>query len=367
MNTLSRWSIEKANEWYARQPWLVGCNFIPSNAINQLEMWQAETFDPATIDREMRLAAGIGFNTVRTYLHDLAWEADPSGFKQRINHFLEIADWYRIRPILVIFDDCWNPNPKIGVQPTPKPGIHNSGWVQSPGLEVVNCEAAWGRLEEYVSDIIGAFANDERLLFWDLYNEPGNSGNGEKSLPLLQAVFKWARSVNPVQPLSAGVWFDNKALNDFQLAASDVVTFHNYLPADNLERQIADLKAYERPLICTEWMARTCGSLVSTNLPVFSREKVGCLNWGLVSGKTNTIYQWQIMPDLTGSPAWFTGQIAGQNVWFHDLFIADGTPYDQNEIEMFKKFTSAHLTSGFRPPSIASMNSEGSEVLNSMS
>ncbi len=38
-----RWSVEKANEWYAKQPWLVGCNFIPSTAVNQLEMWQEET------------------------------------------------------------------------------------------------------------------------------------------------------------------------------------------------------------------------------------------------------------------------------------------------------------------------------------
>jgi len=128
-------------------------------------------------------------------------------------------------------------------------------------------------------DIICSFADDERILLWDLYNEPGNSGNGEKSLPLLESVFEWARAVNPSQPLTAGVWFDNKKLNDFQLTASDIITFHNYCPADNLERQIVELKIHRRPLICTKWMARTCGSLVNTNLPVFAQEKVGCLNW----------------------------------------------------------------------------------------
>ncbi|HVF26245.1 MAG TPA: hypothetical protein VNA23_10170, partial [Anaerolineales bacterium] len=226
MNTHSRWSIEKANEWYARQPWLIGCNFIPSNAINQLEMWQADSFDPTTIDSELSWAAGIGFNTVRTFLHDLAWEADSSGFKNRINHFLDIASRHGIRPILVIFDDCWNPNPAIGSQPVPKPGIHNSGWVQSPGLDVVNQDSStWGRLENYVRDIIGSFANDERILLWDLYNEPGNSGNGERSLPLVKSVFEWAWAVNPSQPLSVGVWFDNRELNEFQLAASDIITF----------------------------------------------------------------------------------------------------------------------------------------------
>ena len=340
MNTHSRWSTQKANEWYACQPWLIGCNFIPSNAINQLEMWQADTFDPTTIDRELSWAAGIGFNTIRTFLHDLAWEADARGFKNRIDHFLDIASLHGIRPILVIFDDCWNPNPAIGSQPMPKPGIHNSGWVQSPGLDVVNRDASsWGRLEQYVGDIIGSFANDERILLWDLYNEPGNSGNGEKSLPLVKSVFEWAWAANPAQPLSVGVWFDNKELNEFQLAASDIITFHNYSPAVDLQRQIVELETHVRPVICTEWMARTCGSLVNTHLPVFAEKNVGCINWGLVAGKTNTIHQWQVLQDLLNpAPSSFMDPGTEPNIWFHDLFSADGTPYDRTEIELFKKY-----------------------------
>ena len=346
MSTHSRWSIEKANEWYAHQPWLVGCNFIPSNAINQLEMWQAETFDPATIDRELSWAADIGFNTLRTFLHDLVWEADPDGFKQRLSQFLDIATRHGIRPMLVIFDDCWNSDPKIGSQPAPKPGVHNSGWVQSPGIAVVNRGAAvWGRLETYVQDIIGSFANDERILLWDLYNEPGNSNNKEKSLPLVEAVFDWARSANPSQPLTVGVWFDNKPLNEFQLAASDVITFHHYWEPEKLECEIVNLKAHGRPVICTEWMARTTGSLVRTNLPVFARENVGCINWGLVAGKTNTIYQWK---ELIPVKETIDLQI-GPEVWFHDLLCADGTPYDTTEIELFKTLTGVRRLSSSDP------------------
>ena len=336
MSTPSRWSVEKANAWYDRLPWLVGCNFIPSTAINQLEMWQAETFDPVTIDRELGWAAGIGFNTVRTYLHDLAWQVDPLGFKQRIDRFLEIAAGHSIRPIVVFFDDCWNCDPRIGPQPAPKPGVHNSGWVQSPGNDVLHQgPAAWDRLENYVKEILCAFADDERILLWDLYNEPGNGGNEDKSLPLLEAVFEWARAVNPIQPLSAGIWFENQLLNDFQLAASDVITFHHYWPAESLDRQIAALKVHGRPLICTEWMARSCGSLISTNLPVFAREKIGCLNWGLVAGKTNTIYPWQDLPGISTSVTRFTE--AEPELWFHDLFRADGSPYDRDEVELFRK------------------------------
>jgi len=336
----TRWSIEKANDWYSRQPWLVGCNFIPSNAINQLEMWQAETFDPLTIDRELGWAEGIGFNTIRTYLHDLAWVIDIDGFKQRIDQFLRIAARHRIRPIFVLFDDCWNTHPRAGKQPIPKPGVHNSGWVQSPGLEMVNRgPSAWGELEKYVLDIISTFANDARILLWDLYNEPGNRLNGSKSLPLVEAVFNWARLVRPSQPLSVGVWFKNKELNDFQLGASDIITFHNYNTAANLEHQIAELKKLGRPLICTEWMARTRSSLVQTNLPVFARERVGCLNWGLVAGKTNTIYPWLTILNDIIPMKWFRKSVSEPKVWFHDLFHADGTPYDPLEIALFQEYT----------------------------
>jgi hypothetical protein len=324
-----RWSKEKANGWYEGLPWLVGCNFIPSSAINQLEMWQADTFDPETIDRELGWAAGIGFNTIRVYLHNLAWEADADGFKERIDQFLGIAAQKGIKPLFVIFDDCWNADPQIGLQPEPIPSIHNSGWLQSPGLDIVNNPESWERLERYVVDIISAFAQDGRVLMWDLYNEPGNNENGEKSLPLVKKVLEWARSANPSQPLSIGVWADLPELNEFQLAASDVITFHNYEPADHLALQIAELEQYGRPLICTEWMARTRGSLVETNLPIFHQENVGCINWGLVAGKTNTIWQWG------------TGEGAPEpDPWFHDLFRRDGIPYSEKEIAWVTKLTS---------------------------
>ncbi len=328
----ARWSPERARAWYDRQPWLVGCNFIPSTAVNQLEMWQADTFDPDTIDRELGWAAKkLGFNTVRVYLHDLAWEVDAKGFKQRLERFLTIADRHGIRPLLVLFDDCWNPDPKPGKQPAPRPGVHNSGWMRSPGPKVVNDSKAWGRLERYVTDVLTTFGKDKRVLMWDLYNEPGNEKQGNRSLPLLKQTFAWARKARAEQPLTAGLWRYDKEfqqLNDYQLAASDVITFHHYSVPKGLERLIADLKKHGRPLICTEWMARTNNSKVATHLPIFHREKVGCYNWGLVSGKTQTIYPWGSKP---GSPE--------PKVWFHDLFRADGTPFDMKEIELFRTHT----------------------------
>lgn len=323
-----RWSAEKANAWYANQPWLVGCNFLPSTAINQLEMWQADTFDPKTIDRELGWAQKLGMNTARVYLHDLAWKADPDGFKNRIDQFLKIAKKHGIRPVFVLFDDCWNKNPKIGKQPNPIPGVHNSGWVQSPSSKIVTNPKEWDRLEKYVKDIVGAFGKDDRILLWDVYNEPGNNDLNEKSLPLLKAVFAWARSANPEQPLSAGVWYPNKKLNDYQLMTSDVITFHNYNDANSLRSQIEDLKKLGRPVICTEYMARTNNSKFKTHLPIFKKEKVGCINWGLVSGKSQTIFPWG-SPKGTKEP----------KVWFHDIFRADGTPFDREEVMIIERLT----------------------------
>ncbi len=327
------WSKEKANDWYKNQGWPVGANFLPSTAINQLEMWQAESFDPATIDRELGWAKNIGMNVMRVYLHDLAWKVDTTGFKKRIGQFLSIADKHQIKILFTIFDDCWNPDAKVGKQPDPKPGIHNSGWVRSPNEAAHNDSAQWGYLEQYVKDVLNSFKNDQRILMWDLYNEPGNNKYELSSLPLLKKVFEWAWTVRPAQPLTCATWYNNKTLNDFQLANSDVISFHNYNNAESLEKEINMLLQYGRPVICSEYMARTRGSRFETHLPIFKKYKVGAINWGLVAGKSNTIYQWDTpMPD--GSEP---------KLWFHDVFRKDGSAYDEKEIQAIKQLTGKKL------------------------
>jgi hypothetical protein len=328
MTDYARWPLDKANAWYAAQPWLVGCNFTPSTAINQLEMWQEDTFDPITIGRELGWAHHLGFNTVRVYLHDLLWAVDQVGFVRRIDRCLAIAASNGIRTLFVIFDDCWNKDPRLGKQPAPKPGVHNSGWVQSPGEAIVLDSSAWPRLERYVTGLVKRFADDDRILAWDLYNEPGNSGLAEKTLPLLQNTFAWARAAGPKQPLTCGIWFANEALNTVQLAASDIISFHHYGEAADLETWIAAMKEQGRPVLCTEYMARPRGSRFQSHLPIFRRERVGCLNWGLVSGKTQTIYPW-------GSPE----GAPEPEVWFHDIYRRDGAPFDPDEITFIRGIT----------------------------
>lgn len=324
----NKWSIEKANNWYSNHKWMTGANFNPSSAINQLEMWQADTFDPDTIDKELGYAEGIGFNTMRVYLHSLAYKSDPKGFKNRMKTYLEIADKHDIKTMFVIFDDVWGATPKIGKQPEPKPGIHNSGWVQDPGDPASREPKNFPELKIYVQDIIQEFANDDRILMWDLYNEPGNSGKLVSSMALLKAVFEWSREVNPSQPLTVGLWsWGFQELNAFQALNSDIITYHHYGEPENHQLIINLLKTHGRPMICTEYMARTRNSRFSNILPLLKNENIGAINWGLVAGKSNTIYQWDTPITSGEEPV----------EWFHDVFRKDGTPYRQDEVDLIRK------------------------------
>lgn len=344
-----RWSEEKANAWYANQPLPVGSNYIPDDAINQLEMWQAATFDPKEIDRELGWAQGLGMNTMRVFLHDLLWEQDPEGFKQRINTFLEIAARHHIRPIFVLFDSCWDPNPKLGPQHPPIPGVHNSGWVQSPGRAALTDPAQYPRLKEYVQGVVGAFANDPRILAWDVWNEPDNTNDSsygkeepknkvELVLHLLPQVFAWARAENPTQPLTSGIWRGDwstpqtlSPMARIQINESDIISFHNYGWPENFAAAVHDLQQYHRPIICTEYMARGVGSTFDTILPIAVRNHVGAINWGFVKGKTQTNLPWD---------SWQRPYVLEQPpVWFHDIFYPDGKPYREREVEIIRNAT----------------------------
>ena len=327
------WSAEKANLWYGAQPWLSGCNFIPSNAINQIEMWSSDTWSPDLVNTELSWAEELGFNTMRVFLSSVVYANEPESFKLHINEFLTICDRYDILPLFVFFDDCWDPESSYGVQRAPKKGVHNSGWVQDPSkARRADTSLTYPELEKYVSDILGTFGRDNRILGWDLYNEPGNSGYGESSLQLVKNVFRWARNAAPSQPLTVGVWTESlPALNAYQLENSDIISFHDYGTPEHMQHTIDTLKTRGRPLICTEYMARTRGSLFGNVMPLLKENNVAAINWGFVSGKTNTIFAWDTPLPEVDEP----------DLWFHDIFRTDHTPFDPAEIEVIKRCNNA--------------------------
>lgn len=342
----ARWTEQAANAWYARQRWLVGANYIPATAINQLEMWQAATFDPKRIDLELGWAESLGFNTVRVFLHDLPWKQDPESFKKRIAIFLTIAQKHRIRPLFVLFDSVWDPNPKLGRQHAPTPGVHNSGWVQSPGATALKDPGEYPRLEAYVKGIVGAFAKDDRILGWDLWNEPDNTNGGSYASEepadkadivraLLPRVFEWARAAGATQPLTSGVWDGDWSnpqnlppMAKIQLALSDVISFHSYEKPAVFEQRVLSLQQYGRPILCTEYMARGNGSTFEGTLPIAKKYHVAAINWGLVAGKTQTYLPWD---------SWKKPYVGRQPAeWFHEVFRTNGQPYRAEEVAFIR-------------------------------
>ncbi|WP_254513915.1 cellulase family glycosylhydrolase [Anatilimnocola floriformis] len=351
-----KWTPEQANAWYDKQPWLVGANYTPAYAINQLEMWQAETFDPAVIDKELAWAKSLGFNSMRVFLHHLLWEQDKEGLLKRMDQFLEIAHKHGIGIMFVPFDSVWDPSPKLGKQREPQKGVHNSGWVQSPGKADLLDKSRHGLLEEYVRGVVGRFKDDPRVHAWDIWNEPDNMNDNSygrnhlktepdaatkqgATLELLKKAFVWAREANPTQPVTSGPWLGgHKAdparlipMEKVQLEESDVITFHTYGKLGEAKAWVANLRKHNRPILCTEYMARPVGSTFDPTLAYFKEEKIGGYCWGFVAGKSNTIFAWETWQKPEPNPE--------PKVWFHDIFRTDGTPFDAKEVEYIQKVT----------------------------
>lgn len=362
---MPRWTKPAARRWWDRRPWICGFNYLPSSAVNFLDMWQADSFDGAAIARELGWAADLGFNAVRVNLHSLVWQHDRDGLLARFDRFLDTAAGLGLATVPCLFDDCGfgGAEPRLGPQPAPVPGVHNSRAVASPGRASVVDRGAWPVLERYLRDLVARHAQDDRVLFWDLYNEPGNrmvfgaegvsrfDGPLEAaSHALMRLCFDWARAEAPAQPLTVGAWttpragsadaaFDTAVDRD-ALALSDIVTFHAYCDAASAARFIDHLAQLGRPMLCTEWMARPVGSRIADQLPLFHDRGVGCFQWGLVQGRTQTHLPW---------PAALVAQHGGQadrSVWFHDILERDGTPYDPAETALIRRLAGQRGATG---------------------
>jgi len=344
---MSVWSSEKALDWYSKQGWLVGCNFLPSSSINQIEMFQENTFDITEIRRELSWAKDLGFNTLRVYLHDLLWQ-EKDQFVIRFNKFLDCCKDLEIKPIIVLFDDCHYPLPQLGSQPLPVKGVHNSGWKQSPGHEIVREIASLShsehapRLKKFTQEILDLYKTDNRILMWDLYNEPGQFGIGEISYTLLKNVWDWAHEVRPDQPLTScldgSIGDSIITLNKKQ---SDVISFHTY-DAEKLEPTIKELSKIGRPLMCTEYMAREYGTTFEFCLPIFKKYNIACYNWGLVAGRSQTNFSWETilkLNELRDKEEFIKGleSLIEPEVWFHDILRRDGSAFSNKETSLIKQ------------------------------
>ena len=250
-DSTQRWGEQRAWEWYNKQPWLCGFNYIPAYAINYTAMWDKTSFDANAIDKELALAEKTGLNVLRAVLQYAVYADDPGYFLKTLNTFAGICDKHHIKFVPALFDDCVfgiTFDPHIGKQPEPLKGWYAWAWSPSPGHTMVTDTTTYPKLVAYVKAVIKRFKDDNRILLWDLYNEPTNGGLGSTTFPLLKRVVTAARSVNPSQPLSIDAWNNNQRLNDIVFAASDVITFHNYGNKEQLLKRINELKQHHEEL-----------------------------------------------------------------------------------------------------------------------
>ncbi len=338
------WTAEQAREWWDGQEWPVGCCYVPGYAINQFEMWQEETFDEAALDREMGLCEELGYNCVRIFLHEDLWFADKDGFKSRIDKFLDIAGSHGVRATISFCTNGGTSDVHLGPQPDAELGIHGGGhWCQTPKDDIFFNKSRWPDFKAYIQDILKTFRHDDRIVWWCLYNEPENLKDGRDCLELMTEIFKWAWEVRPDQPLTAPIWVrpgfkgasSKLDIINFVTSNSDIISFHCYYTPDELETFIKMLSRFHRPMVCQEYMGRTLGSTFQGCLPIFKREKVAALNWGLVNNRCQFHLPWGHKPE-DGEPA----------LWFHDIFRSDLTPYSQDEIDCIKSLTADKTLAG---------------------
>lgn len=318
-------------------------------------MWQRQSFAPHIIARELDWAAQIGINSVRLGLPYIVWQDDANGLLERLDHVLTLLAERSMTAMPYLLDDCEfsGQPPRLGKQPDPVPGLHNSRATGSPGRALVMDQQAWPDIERYVAHVIRTFTDDDRIVAWDVYNEPGNrviftlegaqaydEALEEQALLLLRRAFDCARHIAPSQPLTAAGWRvppsyvgDDVEPYDHPLDAaafelSDVVSFHAYCSPSRMQRVIERVRRYHRPLICSEWMGRQADSRIQQQLPLLRREAIGSYIWGFVRGRSQTELPWPDFLDPTTSTS---------EEWFHDVVDANGLPYNDEETQVIRR------------------------------
>lgn len=352
-----RWTKEQANAWYDKQPWVMGVNYVPAITLHSQELWQADTYDQVipSVRREFELMEDIGINSVRMFLPFNIWYHERGAFLDRVDSFLSELAARGITMMPILYNDCVGfTKPKDLVPPLPKGWHHydighHGGSKANPftGEKLLKGWIHWDEpewhpvLEAFLVDMIGRFHNDERIYAWDLWNEPGNSNRHDMSIPYLKRCFELARELDPVQPLTAGVWtypeefgvdpaVDVEPIGRVALDESDIVTFHQYSKIDRVKNVINGLKREGRPMLNTEWLNRILDNFVADNLPLYHDERIGSYSWGLVAGKSQHFLPWDNLWERRDLPL---------NRWQHDLFDTYHTPYDPEELELMRKLS----------------------------
>lgn len=349
---MKKWSEEKVWAWYNAHSWIRGCNYMSADCANRIDQWQSEGFEERfeTTKAEIALMEQLGFNSVRLIPEFVVWDEEHDSFFERFDRYLDLLWSHGISSMVVLANDCMPPKtpewkaPKLGPQNTDwgyHGGRKNSqhGLFNAVGYHVLDDDDTAVRYFEMVREIVTRYKNDERIIIWDVYNEPGNSNRRELTPKNLERIFSICREIDPIQPLTCGTWSgDGESIPEIErygLENSDIISYHNYHDYVTNIKIIKNLKKYNRPIINTEWLARCSHNTVEEMFPLFYLEKIGCYNWGFVAGKYQTYEPW--------NSSWQRYE-ANPNIdfdftkWFHDLYRPNHRPYNPKEVDLIRAF-----------------------------
>lgn len=351
-----KWTEEKIWNWYNSKSWIRGCNYISSDCANRIDQWQSyqceERFE--TEERELELAQSIGFNSIRVIVEYDVWKKEHDEFMNNLERHISIANNHGMTVMIVLSNECCVPKDAyketvlgpqhydLGYHGGRKISPHQSG---ASTYSIIDEPEIAEHYLEMVKEIISKYKSDERVIAWNLMNEPGNRRE-DKSLGFLKRLFEVAREIDPIQPLAADVWGDVdekgyplRNIERVALENSDFVSFHCYGDFCRMVKKVTALKKMGRPLICTEWLCRIRNNYVHDNFPYFFSEKIGCYNWGLVASyKTQYFEPYNRIWDELDNPEVDTSNL-NVTAWMHDLFRPSHHPYDPKEIAIIKEFT----------------------------
>ena len=348
-----RWSSKQAQEWYSKQGWLRGCNFIGSDCTNRLDMWQSYKSEEKllTAEKELALCEKIGFNTVRLWANFDVYYKEADAFMDILEKYITLCDKYHQKVMMVLAYEEDLPRGDVFIakemgEQAYALGEHQ-GRIPLSKEEEAKTPKHYMEYDELkdlfikmVKDIVSKYCNDERILCWNIYNEPGIAIN-ERSIPILNTLFEVVRSYDPIQPLCADVWrgLDNGKIKskEEQLAfdLSDIISFHSYLPYEHFVEELSYWNKCERPVFLTEWLHRINHNNIFEIYPLLFLNNIANYCWGFVVGKTQTNEPWPYM--------WYEyeqGIITDFDFtkWQHDLFRPNLRPYDPKEIKLITKF-----------------------------
>lgn len=350
-----RWTENEIKAWYDALPWLRGCNFLPSNCVNRLDMWQSYKRNEhlETADRELALCNETGFNTVRLWLNFDVYYKEPEEFMNTLESYISLSAKHNQAVMIVLaYEEDLPYGEKFIAKNLGKQKIYFNHFNRDYKLfnECLN-ENKFRHYSEYpetrelffemVERVVKKYREDKRIIAWNVENEPG-IGIGKRAIKLLRELFALVRSLDPVQPLAADIWHavkDDGTLDSEEenvaYELSDFISFHSYSEYEwFLSGLYALKKHYARPIIVTEWLNRCNHNTVRDIYPLLMYDKIGCYCWGFVGGETYTTEPWNDFwekfeknPDVNFD---FTK-------WQHDLYRRNYHPYDPREIALIKR------------------------------